>query len=112
VSTTDERQFGDIASKLLFENERTRVWELRLEPGASTDVHHHDNDYVMIQIEGDKIAADFEPDSEDEWNGAEVGRVEADVANGTVVFAKRGGKERAVNSGTEPFYEIVVEFLD
>lgn len=112
MSTTDERKFGEIGTKLLFENERTRVWEMRLEPGEATDLHQHHNDYVMIQISGDKMAADFEPDSEDEWGGAELGRVEGDVANGQVLFARKGGKERAINNGNEPFYEIVVEFLD
>lgn len=108
----DNREFGDIATKLLFENDRVRVWEMRLDPGESSSLHQHDNDYVMIQISGDTMAADFEPDSQDEWGGAEIGRVEGPIVNGTVLFAKAGGKERATNTGTEPFYEIVVEILD
>jgi hypothetical protein len=108
---TDQRTFGDIATKKLFENDRIRVWEMRLEPGEQSELHEHHNDYVMIQIAGDRMAAEFEPDSADEWNGAVVGRVEGDISNGNVLFAKRGGKERAVNIGDEPFYEIVVELL-
>lgn len=109
---TDDREFGDIATKKLFENDRIRVWEMRLEPGEETALHHHENDYVMIQISGDKVAAEFEPDSQDDFGGAELGRVEGDVANGTVLFSGKGGKERAINHGSEPFYEIVVELLD
>src|SRR6478736_269425 len=60
---TETRQFGDIATKLLMENDRVRIWEMRLEPGQKSALHKHDNDYIMIQISGDKMAADFEPDS-------------------------------------------------
>lgn len=111
-NSTGDREFGDIATKLLFENDRVRVWEMRLEPGESSALHQHENDYMMIQISGDRVCADFEPDSDDDWGGAELGRVEGDVVNGTVLFARRGGKERAINNGDEPFYEIVVELLD
>jgi beta-alanine degradation protein BauB len=106
----DTREFGDIATKLLMENDRVRIWEMRLEPGQKSDLHHHENDYVMIQISGDKMAADFEPDSGGPWGG--LGRVEGDIAPGNVIWGDRGGKETAVNVGDEPFYEIVVELKD
>ena len=109
---TDQRTFGDIATKMLYENDRIRVWEMRLDPGEQSELHEHHHDYVMIQIAGDRMAADFEPDSEDDWGGGQLGRVEGDVANGNVLFAGKGGKERAINIGQEPFYEIVVEFLE
>ena len=106
----DTRQFGDIATKLLMENDRVRIWEMRLEPGERSALHRHDNDYVMIQISGDKMAADFEPDSGGPWGGA--GRVEGDVSPGNVLWADRGGIETAVNIGAQAFYEIVVELKD
>lgn len=105
-----ERVLGDIASKVLFENDRVRVWEMRLAPGEKSDVHRHDLDYVMIQISGDKMAADFEPDSGGPWGA--LGHVEGDVAPGNVIWATRGGIETAVNVGDETFYEIVVELKD
>lgn len=107
--STDTRKFGDIASKVLFENDRVRVWEMRLAPGERSDLHRHDHDYVMIQIEGDKMAAEFEPDSGGEWTGIDY--VEGDISNGNVIYAKAGGMETAVNVGDETFYEIVVELL-
>jgi beta-alanine degradation protein BauB len=103
----DDRVFGDIASKVLMENDKVRVWEMRLAPGEESDLHRHDNDYVMIQISGDKVAAKFEPDSGGEWAG--LGYIEGDVAPGNVVWATAGGIERAVNIGAQEFYEIVVE---
>ena len=109
--TDDQREWGDIGTTLLFENDRVRVWELRLEPGERSDRHHHRHDYVMIQLEGDEISAEFEPDSEDAFGGATFPdrTIAGPVAPGSVVWGGAGGKETAVNIGTATFREIVVE---
>ena len=108
------RTLGDIGTRLLFENERVRVWEMCLEPGEESAVHRHENDYVMVQIAGDRIAAVFEPDSEDSFGGASFPdrRIDADVVPMMVVWGDRGGIERAVNPGRETFHELVVELKD
>lgn len=108
----DDRVWGGIASKVLMENDRVRIWEMRLAPGAESDLHEHHLDYIMIQISGDKMGARFEPDSAGEYGGNGVDWVEGDIAPGNVLYAKRGGKEVAVNIGKEEFYEIVVELKD
>ena len=110
MAETETRQFGDIATKLLMENDRVRIWEMRLEPGERSALHKHDLDYIMIQIAGDKMAADFEPDSGGPWGA--YGHVEGDITPGNVLWAERGGIETAVNTGSQPFYEIVVELKD
>ena len=46
-----ERVLGPVATRLLFENERVRIWELDLPPGARSATHRHDLDYVLVQIE-------------------------------------------------------------
>ena len=108
---TDDRDWGDIGRTLLFENDRARVWELRLEPGERSARHHHESDYVMIQLEGDRIAAEFEPDSEDAFGGASMPDriIEGAVSAGMAVWGSAGGKETAVNTGAETFREIIVE---
>ncbi len=103
----DDRVFGGIASKVLMENDKVRIWEMRLAPGEKSDLHKHENDYIMIQIAGDKMAAHFEADSGGEWVGLDY--VEGDIAPGNVIFAKAGGIETAHNIGNQEFYEIVVE---
>ncbi len=57
------RTFGDVGTRVLIDNDQVRVWELRLDPGQRSALHHHRHDYVMVQISGDRIAAEFEPDS-------------------------------------------------
>ena len=105
-----DRVLGDIASKVIFENDRVRVWEMRLAPGERSDVHEHKLDYLMIQIDGDKMAAEMEPDSGGPWG--HLGTVEGDIAPGNVIWADRGGIESAINNGSKTFYEIVVELKD
>lgn len=107
-----EQPLGEVGTKKLFENDRVVVWEMRLEPGEKEQVHRHERDYVMIQIEGDRMAADFEPGCQGTWAAMAGQRLEGDVANGNVLFAEKGGVEAAVNIGQKPFYEIIVELKD
>ena len=110
MTEPDDRTYGDVGTKLRFENADIRVWELRLEPGAESDLHHHRHDYVMVQVAGDRVAARFEPDSEGTFAGSDY--IEGRVKPGAVVFATAGGRETAVNVGDETFHEVVVELKD
>src|SRR5262245_34525362 len=103
-----ERVLGNIGSKLVFENERVRVWELDLEPGAKSDVHRQDLDYLLGQIEGDRIAAAPEPDSA----GIYRDYIEVAATPGKVSYITRGGIETAVNTGKKRYREIIVELKD
>jgi hypothetical protein len=99
------RTLGDVATRLLFENDRVRVWEMDLAPGERSAMHRHDLDYVLVQLEGDRIAADFEPDTA----GVHRGRVEGTVELGKTRFIGRGGVETAENVGARRYREILIE---
>src|SRR5262249_42096587 len=58
-----ERKLGDIADRIVFENERVRIWELHLAPGEKGPVHRHALDHILIQIDGDRVAVHPEPDT-------------------------------------------------
>ena len=103
-----ERVLGGVGTKVLMENDRVRIWEMRLEPGQDSDVHRHDLDYVLVQIDGDRIAGVPEPDSQGEYNEY----IEAEVAPGNFVYIDRGGIEIARNVGKKPYYEILIELKD
>src|SRR5207247_2009428 len=84
-------QLGNVATRLLFENERVKVWEMRLEPGESSDLHRHTLDYLLYILEGTSIDAD-RPDGES---------LRFPVEPGHLFFVPRGGPDRAANrSGT------------
>ena len=103
---------GEVGTKKLFENDRVVVWEMRLAPGEKELVHEHHNDYVMVQIGGDRVGADIEPDSGGSYADHAGRRIEGDVTPGNVLYAERGGIEAAVNVGTQEFYEIIIELKD
>lgn len=105
---TADRVLGDIGTKLLLENDRVRVWEVRLAPGEDGAIHRHHSDHLLIQVAGDRIAVVPEPDSEGPFRHY----FEADVVPGAVVEVLRGGVETARNVGAEPYVEIIVELKD
>jgi hypothetical protein len=99
------RELGGVGSKIVFEDERVRVWVLKLAPGERSPVHQHELDHLLIQVKGDRIAVEPEPDTKSPYRDY----MEADVIPGIVTFVPKGGIETAVNAGKEPYYEVIVE---
>jgi beta-alanine degradation protein BauB len=54
-----EEMSTDPGTKVLFENDRIRVWEMKLGPGETSHAHKHMNDYVFIYSEPSTIETDF-----------------------------------------------------
>lgn len=44
----------EVGTSLWFENDRIRVWELRLEPGQRGPFHAHTRDYFWTVVEGSR----------------------------------------------------------
>ena len=57
------RVLGPMGDDVVFENDRVRIWELNLPPGADSNVHQHELDYILVILGGDRVAAVQEPDS-------------------------------------------------
>ena len=100
-----ERVLGGVGTKVVFEDDRVRVWVLTLAPGERSAIHRHDADHLLIQVKGDRIAVEPEPDTQSPFRE----HFAADVIPGMVTFVPKGGIETAVNCGAEPYYEIIVE---
>ena len=102
------RELGGVGTEVVFENDRVRIWELRLAPGEKSAVHRHDLDHILVLVSGDRIAVEPEPDT----GGPFKQFLEADVVPGAAVYVSRGGVETAVNTGAEPYVEIIIELKD
>lgn len=44
----------DVGTRLWFENDRIRVWEIRLEPGERGPFHNHTRNYFWTVVEGSR----------------------------------------------------------
>lgn len=99
---SEASKLGDVATRLLLENERVKIWEMRLEPGESSDLHRHTMDYVLCILEGTTIDAD-QPDGTS---------LSFPVNPGQVVYIGRGNVERAVNRSPTLFRELLIELKD
>lgn len=106
----DIAELNRVGDRIVFEDDRVRVWELSLEPGAESHVHEHPHDYLMICIEGDRIAAEATPGQTNPYGGP-GDYVDIPTQPGHVVFVEGGVTENAINSGTTRYRNLIVELL-
>ncbi len=105
VPAVEGSEYGPGGGTLLFENDQVRVWEMRLEPGEKSKLHTHALDYMLIQLEGDRVAVQPHPETRGEYKEY----FEAEVVAGEFVFLEKGGVETAINPGKQPWRELVIE---
>ena len=108
AATDGDAGMDQVGTKLLFENERVRIWEVKLEPGETGNLHRHAHDYVLVQIEGDRMAVVPDASTGGEYNEY----LEADVIPGQYFWIGKGGVERARNVGQKRYHEILVELKE
>ncbi|HEY6624298.1 MAG: hypothetical protein WB765_02130 [Acidimicrobiales bacterium] len=106
--TKSERVLGDIATRVLLENDRVKIWEMDLAPGEESAIHEHTMDYILVVIDGDRIAGVPEDDSAGLYNEY----VEVDVNPGDHFYIEKGGVETARNIGRKRYREIAIELKD
>jgi len=94
-----------VATRILFENGRIRVWEMSLDPGQGSDWHTHLNDYVFVNLAPARISlkvSDHEP----------VNRTLDEGFTQYVAVGLEGGtKHQLINVGDTPLRQVLIEFL-
>jgi hypothetical protein len=108
VPLVEGAEIGPGGGTLIFENERVRVWDMRFEPGERTKLHTHALDFMLVQIEGDRIAVEPHP----ETAGSQTEFAEVDVRPGDFYYLERGGVETAFNAGQKSWRELCIELKD
>ena len=94
---------GDVASRVLLEDDNVRIWEMKLEPGEHSDLHHHAVDYYLIIFSGDYVAGIPPKDSGIDIFVAKI------PEEGNTVHVPKGGTEWAYNCGEKLYHEYLVE---
>ena len=94
----------NVGTKLLFENERVRVWDLALAPGESLPKHIHRSDFLFIVSSGGSLKhIDPQNPENDRAVQYEDNQVVFINANGGTVH------NELVNVGTAPYRNFVIE---
>ena len=90
--------YGPKGSRVLFENEQVRVWEIELQPGETLAMHHHDLDYVVVPLTTGRLrmrAAD--------------GETAAELVAGRAYYRRRGVEHDVINANAHEFVFVEVE---
>lgn len=89
---------AEVGTKLVFENERVRVWEFTLQPGEAIAEHRHAHDYFFYPLEGGTLEV---------TRSSGVTRATLDA--GKVYYRKGGDSHAARNVNDTRYHEILVE---
>ena len=92
---------AEVGSKLIFENEKVKVWEFTLAPGEAIDSHLHEHDYFFYAIEGGTLEV---------TRGSGVTKATLDP--GKVYYRQKGDTHAARNIGRARYHEILVELKE
>jgi len=99
--STSEPASHHVGTRLLFENDRVRVWEMRLRPGESCERHVHESDYLFVNLAHARLTL-YPDGGAPESFEATPGSVEYTEVGGGVTHA-------LTNTGDSEHYEILVE---
>jgi len=89
---------ANVGTRLVFENERVRVWEFTLQPGERIEAHHHALDYFFYPIEGATLEVE-----------RASGTTRITLNAGEVYFRKGGDTHAARNIDDHRYHEVLVE---
>ena len=94
-----------VGTRLLFENERVRVWDLALEPNDWLEKHIHRDDFLFVVLNGGELK---HVDPQNPANDRAVS-----YQDDLVVFREAGENgtvhNRLVNVGDAPYRNLVIE---
>ncbi len=97
-----DRQLGDVGTEFQFEDGDVKVWDLVLEPGQSSDWHHHTRRYVFIVTRAGTLKTEFEDGSS---------RV-SELRLGQVVKGVKDSVHRVTNVGDAVYSNAIIELQD
>ena len=95
----------NVGTRVMFENDRVRIWDLALEPGQELAKHIHRVDNFYVVISGGLIRFENPDDS------ADVRDVQFEDDQVTWVNVPPEGKidNRLTNVGTKPHRNLLIE---
>lgn len=96
----------EVGTKVLYEDDRFKVWDMQLAPGEGQGLHRHTRDYLLVFIGDCRIRG---------VNLDGTTRFEQDMPDGTVIKRTIDGDadiHDAINAGTSMSRNIIIELKD
>ena len=104
--SNQEQAISDaVGTRLLFENDRVRVWDLQLAAGESTGLHRHTHDFLYVVIGDGAFQTHYADGSADPPRNMVDGEVRFREIPQPLVHA-------GVNVGEKPWRNIVIELKE
>jgi mannose-6-phosphate isomerase-like protein (cupin superfamily) len=104
MEPAQSEHLGPVATRVLFDNDAVRVWEMDLAPGEVCGLHHHTLDYILFILSSASVGA-LRPGENPPGGKPRGFPLEARA----VYFVPAGGIESAHNVGTTRFHEALFE---
>jgi hypothetical protein len=98
---------GPIATRVLYEDDRVRVWDQVIEPGGTTGPHEHALPYALVTVEGASLEVLPVP-GYPALHGQET--ISVDMESETTCILPAGSIEEARNPDDKAYRAILVEF--
>lgn len=90
---------ADVGTKVIFEDDEVKVWNLIIDPGEASGMHTHHHNYFYYVVEGTKLEIHREDGTVDTVT----------METGDVVSGKEGSTHDARNIGDARFRNVLVE---
>ena len=92
---------GDVGTKLIFENDRVKVWEFTLQPGEAVGAHTHHHDYLILPIESSMVEVT-------RGERTEVSEYRRRISD----LPAEGETHNAKNVGSGRYHQLIVELKE
>ena len=98
----DMEQLGDVGTEFKYEDEQVKVWDLVLQPGQSSDWHHHTNRYMFVVTRAGTLQTEH----------ADGSVTTSDLQLGQVVKGIKNAVHRVTNIGDALYSNAIIEMKD
>ena len=102
-------ELGPIATRIVYEDERVRVWDQVIGSGKTTGPHAHELPYALVTVSGSSLDVVPVP-GYPALHSDETLSVEIESQTAGVLPA--GSVEDAINTGDQTYRAILVEFKE
>lgn len=98
--TSKKSPSGNVGTRVMSEHPRAKIWELKLDPGESSEWHAHQHDYIFVVLEASTLRTEYDD-----------GTVHDSPSRvGDVVYLD-ATTHRVTNVGKSRYRNVIIELL-